>query len=508
MTRRSILPRTLVTFASALLLAACSGAQPPPEIPTEKATPEEPLPPPDPRYQALPTPSDAPTWAPPVAHLSTLKNGLSLWQMESKAAPLVSIHLVLPVGSASDPQGKEGLTLLAADLLDEGAGNLSALELSDRLGTLATDYSSKAGVDYVLLSMDALAENFEESLALLGEIVRKPTLAREEFERRKKHHLASALSSQDDPEASRSRALSRVLFGNGYAGLPTEGTLTTLEAITYQDVRAQVTKMAKPQGAHLMVAGMVDQERAVRAAEKTFGSWTGKPAQVSIQVNPPPAGKVAYLIPFEGATQSTLAVALRSPGDDSGPFFTEEVMNEKIGASFTGRINMNLREDKGYTYRAFATYRRYKKAGYYAVLSDVKTETTALSVTEILKELSAPCADKPLSSEERDEAVAGLLLGFPLNFDEVSSMGLRLASLPIHDRSPDYWTKWPEEIRGIKTESLNEAVKSLCNTDAYTIVVAGDRAATEEPLSRLGWKVVLLDRDGNPETSSLEKAEQ
>lgn len=500
MRTRPSCPRTVTGFALALALAltGCGGTQPAPEAAPEKPAPKA-TPAPDPRYAALPEPTAAPEWTPPEVHKSELKNGMWLWHMESSAAPLVSIHLVLPTGSVSDPKGKDGLTLLSADLLDEGAGKLNALELSDRLGTLATDYSASAGVDYVLLTMEALAENFEESLALLGDIVQRPKLSRDEFERRKQHHLANALSSQDDPEAARGRALSRVLFGEGYAGAPPEGTTKTLTSITYQDVKTHLGKIVKPKGAHLIVAGMTDQARALRAVEQVFGSFSGKPPAVNVPLAPAPPGGVAYVIPFEGASQSALGVAVRTPGDDAGPFFAEEVMNEKLGGSFTGRINLNLREDKGYTYGAFAMYRRYKKAGYYAVLSNVKTEATAMSVTEILNELSAPCKDRAFSEQERQESILGLLLGYPMNFDEVGSVGLRLASLPIHDRPENYWTEWPEAIRQVDLTRVNAAAKPLCQTGDYSIFVAGDRTAVEGPLASLGLKLVTLDRDGHPQ---------
>lgn len=485
-------------FTLAALAAGCSSAAPVPVVAPEKPAPEVKEPPADPRYAALPTPKPTPAWAPPAARKTTLENGLTVWEMGGATSPLVSIYLMLPTGSATDPKGKEGLSLLSADMLDEGAGKLDALQLSDRLGELATDYSSQAGVDYVLLSMDGLTENLEESLALLADIVQRPKLVKEEFERRKEHHLAAAIARRDDPAASRSKAVSRVLFGAGYASGPPEGTHDTLKGITLDDVKRHVKRMTVPEGAHLTVAGNFDSDALKSAVTNTFGKWKGKLATTEQTVESPALGKTAYVVDFPRATQSSLAFVTRSGSSDDPNYFPEEVMNEKLGGSFIGRINMNLREDKGYTYGAFSNFRRYRKAGYFGVVTNVKTETTGASISEIKKELAAVCADRPLTDQERNEAVEGLLLGFPIQFDQVSALGFRLVALPIHNRSVDFWETWPEHIRAVTKERANQAASSFCNTEKYAVVLAGDATTVTPLLKAQGFSVQLLDRDGLP----------
>ncbi len=477
---------------------SCSAAQPapdvgPPKPPAEKETSEI-----DPRYESLPTPKSAPDWAPPAAKKTTLDNGLTVWEMGGTTTPLVSIHLLLPTGSSSDPEGKAGLSLLSADMLDEGAGKMDALELSDHLGELATDYGAQAGIDYVLLSMDGLTENLRESLATLADIVRRPRLTAAEFDRRKEHHIASAIASMDDPDSARHKAIERVLFGEGYAGAPSSGTKASLEAITLADVKQQVKKLTVPEGAHLTVAGNFDSEVLHKAVNEAFGTWKGKLSPNEETVETPPSGKHAFVVDFPGAAQSALAVVTQASSDESADYFPEEVMNEKVGGSFTGRINMNLREDKGFTYGAFSMFRRYEKAGYFAVLTNVKTETTGESVKEIYRELSGLCEGRPLTDKERNEAVEGLLLGFPIQFDEVSALGYRLVTLPVHDRPIDFWQTWPDKIRAVTTSDANAAAAPLCETARYSVVIAGDSRTVTPMLESQGFDVTLLDRDGRP----------
>lgn len=463
---------------------------PPPAVP-EPSGPSS-----DARYANLPRPGQAPDFVAPTANKSTLENGLSLWHMKHDDTPLVAIHLVLPAGSSSDPKGKEGLTVLSADLLDEGAGALNALELSDRLGELATDYTSSAGVDYILLSMSALAENLGPSLALLSDIVQRPRLDKVEFERRKEHHIASALASRDDPRDARSRALSRALFGDGYAGPPSSGTVDSLKAISIFDVKSQVKKFTVPGSAHLIVAGGVDETSLSKLAAQHFGNWKGNAKAAEPRLADEPEGKTAYIVNFKDAAQSSIVVARRAGADGDPNYFAEEVMNDRLGGSFTGRINMNLREDKGYTYGAQSVMRRYHHAGFFGIYSDVISNATAASVQEIYAELRALCNTKPLTDAERNEAVEGMLLGFVMDFAETESVGLRLASLPLRDRPVDYWTTWPSNIESVTTARINEVAQPYCDANQFSVVVAGDKEKLAPELEALGLRVVEVDRDG------------
>lgn len=487
-----------IAFAigATVALGACSPPPKKPALPDSVSSQGSTQKPIDPRYQALPVPGPAPIWSPPSANKIRLENGLTVWHMPHGSAPLVSIHLVLSSGSSEDPKGKSGLTVLAADLLDEGAGRFSALDLSDKLGELATEYSSSGGVDAVLLSMNALAENLDESLALLADIVQKPKLLEQEFDRRKKHYIAAALTSRDDPRESRSKALAQALFGDGYASTSPTGTVDSLARISFVDARNRAKEITVPDGAHLTFAGAVDRAQVEEAAKRYFGDWKGTRKPTARVVEEEPRGGQAFVIDFPGAAQSSVAWARRAGGEGDPNAIAEDVMQDKIGGSFTGRINMNLREDKGYTYGAFSFFRRYQKTGYFAVVADVKTETTGPSVREVLNELGAVCGDRPLTKQERDAAVEGMLLGYPLEFDEVSAAGYRLAALPLKDRPVDYWTTWPEKVQRITTERANEVAQPFCQTDEYIVVVAGDQATVTPELEKLGLVVHPLNRDG------------
>lgn len=507
MSRPLFSSRVLVSLGfslAALSLCQCGASSPPPKAET-KGEAEAPKDVADPRYQALPIPKETPEYTPPPVKKTALKSGLTFWHMYQDTTPLVSIHLMLPTGGAADPVGKEGLALLTADMLDEGAGKHSALELSDKLGELATDYSSSAGVDYVLLSMEALSENLEESLALLADIVLRPKLSKEEFDRRKKHHLAAALTARDEPDSARAKALSHALFGEGYAGAPATGTHSSLEAITYADMKKHAKALTVPEGAHLAIAGLFDPENAQAAIEKEFGDWKGKLTTTRREISSQDFAKKAFVIDFPEASQSSLAI-MTTAGSESDPnYFAQEVMNDRLGHSFTSRINMNLREDKGYTYGAASIFRRYQRAGYFGVFTNVKSEATGASIREVFRELSDICQGRPLTEQERNEAVEGLLLGYPMQFDEVSALGYRLITLPVRDRPADFWITWPDNIEAVTTARANEAAKEYCDTSRYGVVIAGNQSLIKKELSALGLQVVEMDREGRVKESASPK---
>jgi len=491
----SLVSAGLVTGTLALLLA-CSSAKP-----TTKPAAEPPKPPaapPDPRYQELPEPTSARPFSPPVVTQSKLSFGSTLWHVSVGDLPLVSVHLILPAGSSTDPAGKEGLTMLAADMLDEGAGSRDALALSDELGRLATDYSASAGVDYVLLSMATLADTFEPSLALLSDMVQKPKLSKDEFERRRSQHVATAKAALADPNSRVNAGLHHVLFGDGYGGTPPSGVVKSLESIQLVDVKNQVKKLALPDGAHFVVAGNIGEPEAKAAVERYFGPWRGKRTKLGRAPGQALPGGQVYWMDFPGAAQSALAVATPAGGALDPNFFRELVMNERIGGAFTGRINMNLREEKGYTYGAFGMFRRYREAGFYAVMSSVVSEATAPSVQEILRELSDLCQARPLTEVEHQEGVAGLLLGYPREFATVDTTGLKLASLPIYDRPVDYLTTWPKNVAAVSLADARAAAAPYCNRAGYRVVIAGDRQKLAATFGELGMKVVPLDQDGRP----------
>lgn len=493
--------RPLALQGAAALLAsvafgACAGpAAPPPVAPAAavaslaEAAPDR---------SGLPTPGPTPVWAPPAPASWPLEGGARVIHRSHGNVPLVSLFLVIPRGAETDPPKQAGLTYLMGDLLDEGAGKLGALELNERLQVLATDFGVNSAVDFVIVSMSTIAENFGPSVDLMADIVRRPKFDEQEFQRRKAQLISQALASEADPHTGRRAALYRGLFGEGYAGSMPTGTRDSLAAITLADVKAQFARLMVGEGATFVVVGGISQEVVAQHLERTFGDWGGK-ARVDARPLAPESGKgKLFFVDYPGAAQSVIAVARRAPGADAPDLFAASVFNRSFGESFTSRVNLNLREDKGYTYGAGSTFQRFRKSGFFTISSDVRTDVTRASLDEVLSELDGVCGGRPLSREERDSSVNGLLLGYPGTFESIGLVALRFAQLPIYDRPLDWYERWPERVAAVTLEQANEAGRSYCDRKGYSLVVAGDKAKVATTLEGIGFDLVELDARGRP----------
>ena len=191
-----------------------------------------------------------------------------------------------------------------------------------------------------------------------------------------------------------------------------------------------------------------------------------------------------------------LSVVRRAEGAHTENYFPAMVFNRSFGEAFTSRLNLNLREDKGYTYGARSGFQRFRDVGYFELSAAVKSETTRASIDEMLKELNMACGSKPITAQERDESVSGMLLGYPGRFETISSVGGSFASLAIFDRPVDWFQTWPKAVEGVTLPTANKLAHEYCDPSKFSIVLAGDRAKLQETFSTLGRPVFAYDTQG------------
>jgi len=444
----------------------------------------------------LPDPTPPRDWSPPVPQSWRLSNGIRVWYLERGPTPLVTLSLVVLQGSATDGVGHAGLTELTADMLDEGAAGRSALQISERLQELATDLHVSADVDHVALTMDLLAETFGDSTALLADLVERPEFPTEEFNRRKEQRLAQALANESRADWVRAVVTRKALFGDGYAGDLPGGTRRTLGKLELPQVKAHYEQLFAPDNVEFVVVGGIAAEPARQALEAAFGSWTGQATAKSVEVESKPPTAGVYLVDFPDAAQSVLGLARRAEPADSPEYFPGLVFNREFGGAFSSRLNLNLREDKGYTYGARSLFRHWRGAAYFGLFADVHTKSTRDSVEESFKELRDVCGSRPLTKAQRDEAVSGLLLGFPGRFERVSTIAARFTTLPVFHRPGDWFSSWPDRVQAVTLDAANAVAKKYCDPAGFVVVVAGDRKQIEPELAGLGLPVAVYDAQG------------
>lgn len=456
-----------------------------------------------PDRKGLPTPSGERTaWAPPAVTTWKTDNGITVWYLRQDQAPLVSMRLVLPTGAASDPIGKAGATSLMVDLLDEGAGEYTALTLGEAFQRLATDYGASTATDGIVFGLDLLADKVQPSLALLSDVLRRPKLAADEFKRRKDQHLAAMLAEEADPQYGASVVGRKVLYGTGYGGMPASGVRSTLEKVTLADVKARYAAAIQPRGATLVVVGAIDRPSLEAAIAATLGDWSGEPKLDPRPLNSEPAKRAVYWIDYPGSAQSVVGVVRRTEGTAAADYFPAEVLNRALGGSFTSRLNLNLREAKGYTYGARSYFSRWAQAGFFGMFAKVKAETTRASLDEMFKELDAVVGPNPILDRERDEAVGGFLLGFPGRFENMAGVAEQLATLVLDGRDTEWLQQWPAKMEAVDLAAARAAATAYMGKDAFLVVIAGDYAAHAPSLDGLGLEIVRYDRQGFPEATN------
>ncbi len=444
----------------------------------------------------LPEPQASTPWRAPAPEIWTMANGLQVVHLHQGHTPLVAYRLLFPGGASTDPIGAAGLTSLMADMLDEGAGDKNALELNKALQNLATDYGAEANQDSLSLKMDLLNQNADASLALLADIVLHPSFDTEEFDRLKKRRIASALAGESSADLGRAIVLHRVLFGDGFAATPRRGVRSSIEKLELEQLKSHYQAMVQPDGARLVVVGGLKKSELQPMLEKHFAAWSGK----STTTLRPPAQtnhkRGIYIVDYPGAEQTGISVAKATGGIHSKDFFESKVFSRVFGSAFTSRLNMNIREDKGYGYGAYAWFQRFSDAGYHVLSARVETPSTALSLVEMYREIEEVCGVRPITQKEHKEAVSGLHLGFAGRFESIAHVAGQLSNLALYDLGAQWYGDYTQKIQQVSQDAAQKAAQSYCQGDDYVVVMAGDKKVIEPMLSQWDLPHYYFDAQG------------
>lgn len=444
------------------------------------------------------TPPAAPARAfePPPVQRSTLSNGLQVMLMENHELPIAGFSLTLRGGSALDPVGKEGLANLTAAMLARGTEKLDALALDDAFTYLGTDIGSGADVDSSMVTMITLTKHLDKSLELMSGMAMSPRFAEEELVREREEMVTAILQSRDRAEVLANNAFYTLLFGNNYRGRPTYGTEAGVANLTREDCLKFYQTWYHPNNAILIVTGDLTMEQLVPSLEKTFGAWQkGVLPEAQITIPEPPRETVVYLMDRPGAAQSQLRVGTVGIARNSPEYIPAVLWNMMLGGTFASRMNLNLREDKGYTYGANSGFDASRLPGAWVASTGVKSDTTAASVVELVKEVREIGTTRPPTDAEIDEIQDFVIKRFPSGFEGTSDMLGRLQILAVNDLPEDYFTTYVRQVQAVSREQVR-AQSARINPDALLIVVVGDKAVVEQPLKDAGFKVMAIDRDG------------
>ncbi len=428
---------------------------------------------------------------PPVVHLPVpttfaLDNGLKVYIVEDHALPILSASFVTRAGSETNPKDKGGLATLVAETMGDGTESRDLTKLANDEELIGATISPNASMDGSFAAMTVLTSNTDRGMDLLADVAEHPAFRPADLDRRKKQRLVRIAQETDSVQMMASRVGPKLVFGDSPYGASPTGTTESVQALTRDDVTGFYTSHFGPADSALVFAGDITPADARRIAQQYFGNWSGT-ASEAVTLPPAPELQPTHVVIVDkpGAPQTALmAFGLGVPAN-SPDLPTLQVMNYTLGGSFASRINMNLREQHGYTYGASSFYQGYRAGGDFVASSLVRTDVTAPAAKELMSEITRFPSNPPTEAELSASKDA-LVQSLPGRFETTFAAAGAMQSIFLYDRALDYYAKLPEKYRAVTAEDVAKVAKEDLHPDNLIIVAAGDRAKIEPGLKDAG----------------------
>ena len=492
---------TTVTTTEPAPPAVTDQPVPPPEVkpvetpkvaqtasPQELVFPEEPF-----RAEQPKAGPPRPFKLPPVKPFK-LKSGVQVYLVEQHTLPLVSMDLNFDGGSAVDPKGKEGLASVCMSMLTEGTQKLDKLQFAEALADVASNVGSYAAEDSIGVTLGSLTKHLDTTFALFVESLTTPGFRASDFDRMIKRRIEGVKQSKGNPASVAGRVSGPVLYGAAHPF----GTITTeesLKAITLDDCKDYAAKWLKPANARLFVVGDLT-EAQLRAYFDGPGlaGWKGAAPKLPALPTPKgPAGRI-FFVHVPGAAQSQVSMLHFGPKRNDPGYFASSMMAAIFGGGFSSRINMNLREDKGYSYGARGGFSYTKAYGTFNASASVRTDSTYQTLLEIDREVKdLQKGARPASAEELEREKQGAILGLPGRFATAQAAlgqyrGLVYFGLPL-----DYYNSYVASVGKVTEAQVKAAAGKELQPGKAVFLVVGDGDA--KVIVRDGSKDVPLKKD-------------
>jgi zinc protease len=449
----------------------------------------------------LPTLSETPDAKFPELQRAELENGLKVIVAERHAIPTVMVNLLVDAGYATDTPETLGRAQLATRMMQEGTKTLNSLELNDRMRLLGANLSAGSDLDTSGVYLSALKANLDESLDLFADMALHPVFPEKEFPRLKKNQLDRIKQEKVQPNSMGYRVLPQLLYGEGHAyakPLTGSGTEAAVEKLTTVDTKKFYEEWFKPNAATLVVVGDTTLKEILPKLQKRFAGWqrgeTPKKAIAEVK----PAGKnVVYLMDRPGSIQSLifageLAVPKNNPNE---PAIT--TANDVLGGDFLSRINMNLREDKHWSYGSGSFLRNARGQRPFLVSAPVQSDKTKEAIIEVRKELTGILGDKPITEDEFEKDKKKQTLELAGTWQTMGAVSGSIAEMVEYGLPEDYFQTYSARVKALTREQAQEALKQVVHPDRLTWVIIGDLAKVEAGIREIGLgEIRRIDADG------------
>ena len=453
---------------------------------------------------SVPDSEGFPEFSFPETSEAKLSNGLQIVHASRASVPTVEMSLVVNAGYVSDHGGIQGLAKMTAEMLDEGTADRTALEISAEAARLGARLSASAGLDTATVSLSALSETLEQSLDLYAEVILRPTFPEAELERLKRTQSAGIRQEMSEPFTSALRLLPALVFGSAHAysaPMTGSGSVDSVAAISRDDVAGFHRNWYRPDNATLVIVGDVPLDTILPMLEERFGGWSGAGDRPVVNIDPVPVPetRTVYVVDKPGALQSVIIAGLPAPPTDNPDEIAIGTMNAILGGSFTSRINMNLREDKHWSYGARSTLPNARGPRMFLAYSPVQSDKTKEAMIEIDRELRGILSDRPPEADELLKAQRNRTLRLPGQYETKGSVLGALRTILTYGLPEDYYETFAGKVLDLDLADIERAAASIVKPDSMVWVVVGDLAKIEAGVRELGFgKVQRLSPEGEP----------
>jgi zinc protease len=439
----------------------------------------------------------------PPMQKAKLSNGLNIVLAERHTAPVVNFSLLVDSGYAGDPASAPGTASFSQRMLEEGTPTRDSLKIGEELESLSANFNAGSNLDWAVVNLNTLKLTMGKALDIYGDLILHPAYPQKEFDRLKRERLAGIRREKVEPQTMALRVIPQLLYGKGHPyGVPFTGTGTeaSLDKMTREDLVKWHETWFKPNNATLLIVGDTTLKEITPQLEKIFAAW--KPGDVPKKniapVEAAPKTEV-YLIDRPGSGQSIIFGSLLAPPRNDPDSIPIQIVNNVFGGTFSARINMNLREDKHWSYGTFAAIPAARGQRPYFSVAPVQTDKTKESLAELVKEYHDIIGPKPIEGTELEREKANATLGLPGSFETVQQLAGAYSQIIQYGLPEDYFNTFTQKVLAINPDSANATAKKLIQPDHVMWVVVGDMSKVEAGIRDLNLgEIHKIDADGNP----------
>lgn len=438
----------------------------------------------------------------PEIQKAELKNGLKIVLAERHTIPVVNFNLVIDAGYSADQFGLPGTSKLAMEMLDEGTKKRTALQISEELSLLGASLSTGSDLDASYVTISALKSKLDESLDIFTDVILNPSFPESDFNRLKSQILSAIQREKVTPTSMALRVFPKILYGKDHAygnPLTGSGTEESVRKISREDLIKYHQTWFKPNNATLVVVGDITMGELLPKLEKFFSNW--KPGKVPKKNITPVEHKQKseiYILDRPGSLQSLIFAGHIAPSSNDPDDIAIEMMNTIFGGTFTSRINMNLREDKHWSYGASSFLMGALGQRPFIIYANVQLDKTKESMVEIKRELEEYLTTRPATIEELEKNKQNEVLSLPGTWETMRSVLGSLVTMVKYKLPDDYYYSYSEKIKNLKLEDIHRAIRKVINPNGLVWVIVGDREKIEKGIRELNYgEIYFIDSNGN-----------